>query len=91
MAQKAMFDYHKLTPHELKLLDLMEERHLWTIFEFISKLLEQGNSLRRWTIFEFRSKLLEQGRSLRRSFKMTKAEDQYRDFLKQRSNLFGMY
>ena len=72
MAEKAMFDYHKLTPHELKLLDLMKEQQLWTILEFGSKLLEQRGT-----------------RGKKRKIR-SKTEDQYRDFLKQRSNLFGM-
>ena len=72
MAEKAICDYHKLTPHEIRVLELMEER-------------------KSWTILEFRSKLLELGRSFNLVTKRRKeTEDQYRDFLKQRSNLFGM-
>ena len=61
-----MLDYQKLTPHELRVLDLMEERSSWTISEFRSTLLDQGNS-----------------------FNSFKKEHQFRDFLKQRSKLFG--
>ena len=64
MAEKVMFDYQKLTQHELRVLDLMGERSSWTILELSNKLME---------------------------VKAMKNEDRYRDFLKQRPHLFGMY
>ena len=70
MAEGVVFDYQKLTPHELRVLDLIEERSSWTILEFQNKLLEQEKSSHPI---------------------VTKNEDKYRDFLKQRPKLFGKY
>ena len=44
MADKITFDYQKLTPYELHVLDVMGQREAWTFMEFKEELLKQGTS-----------------------------------------------